>query len=215
MRRLWRGVVAVAGALVTTFAAPSSATDIVDEWTNVSAPPVPELKAITLEGSTTALLILDMTKGGSCPERPRCLAAIPNVKRLHDAARAAGAMLWYSVGNDDDPAGVIDPGFTPREGEYFPQRGPDTFLGSNLEEKLKARGIQTVIVCGTSFQGVGVGTGSGAAQRGYRVIVPVDCLSSEDPYMEQYSSWHFYKGGPGAVVRNSTLTRSTMVTFAN
>jgi nicotinamidase-related amidase len=215
MRRLWRGVVAVAGALVTTFAAPSSATDIVDEWTNVSAPPVPELKAITLEGSTTALLILDMTKGGSCPERPRCLAAIPNVKRLHDAARAAGAMLWYSVGNDDDPAGVIDPGFTPREGEYFPQRGPDKFLGSNLEEKLKARGIQTVIVCGTSFQGVGVGTGSGAAQRGYRVIVPVDCLSSEDPYMEQYSSWHFYKGGPGAVVRNSTLTRSTMVTFAN
>jgi nicotinamidase-related amidase len=212
---LWRGVVAVAGALVTTFAAPSSATDIVDEWTNVSAPPVPELKAITLEGSTTALLILDMTKGGSCPERPRCLAAIPNVKRLHDAARAAGAMLWYSVGNDDDPAGVIDPGFTPREGEYFPQRGPDKFLGSNLEEKLKARGIQTVIVCGTSFQGVGVGTGSGAAQRGYRVIVPVDCLSSEDPYMEQYSSWHFYKGGPGAVVRNSTLTRSTMVTFAN
>ena len=33
--------------------------------------------------------------------------------------------------------------------------------------------------------------------------------------MEQYSSWHFYKGGPGAVVRNSTLTRSTMVKFAN
>ena len=215
MRSLWRGAVAAAGALIIAFAASSSAADIVDEWTSVKAPPAPELQAVTLEGSTTALLILDMTKGGSCPERPRCLAAIPNVKRLHDAARAAGAMFWYSVSNDSDPAGIIDPGFTPREGEYFPKRGPDKFLGSNLEEKLKARGIQTVIVCGTSFQGVGVGTGSGAAQRGYKVIVPVDCLSSEDPYMEQYSSWHFYKGGPGAVVRNSTLTRSTMVKFAN
>lgn len=215
MRSVWPGAVAAAGALIIAFAASSSAADIVDEWTSVKAPPAPELQAVTLEGSTTALLIQDMTKGGSCPERPRCLAAIPNVKRLHDAARAPGAMFWYSVGNDSDPAGIIDPGFTPREGEYFPQRGPDKFLGSNLEEKLKARGIQTVIVCGTSFQGVGVGTGSGAAQRGYKVIVPVDCLSSEDPYKEQYSSWHFYKGGPGAVVRNSTLTRSTMVKFAN
>ena len=215
MQSLWRGAVAAAGALIITFAASSSAADIVDEWATVKAPPVPELQAVTLEGSTTALLILDMTKGGSCPERPRCVAAIPNVTRLHDAARAAGAMLWYSVSNDADPAGIIDPGFTPREGEYFPQRGPDKFLGSNLDETLTARGIQTVIVCGTSFQGVGVGTGSGAAQRGYKVIVPVDCLSSEDPYMEQYSSWHFYRGGPGAVVRNSTLTRSTMVTFAN
>ena len=164
MRSLWRGAVSAAGALIITFAASSSAADIVDEWASVRAPPVPELQAVLLEGSTTALLILDMTKGGSCPERPRCVATIRNVKRLHDAARAAGAMLWYSVSNDSDPAGIIDPGFTPREGEYFPQRGPDKFLGSNLEEQLKARGIQTVIVCGTSFQGVGVGTGSAWAR---------------------------------------------------
>jgi hypothetical protein len=46
------------------------------------------------------------------------------------------------------------------------------------------------------------------------VIVPVVCLSSEDPYMGQYSAWHFFKGGPNVVTRNSTLTRSTMVEFA-
>jgi len=54
-------------------------------------------------------------------------------------------------------------------------------------------------VCGTSFQGVGIGTGSGSAQRGYKVIVPIDCLSSEDPYMEQYAAWHLFKGGPAIV----------------
>ena len=95
------------------------------------------------------------------------------------------------------------------------QSGPDKFLGSNLEEKLKARGIKTVIVCGTSFQGVGIGTASGAAQRGYKVIVPIDCLSSEDPYMEQYAAWHLFKGGPAVVTSQVTLTRSTMVKFAN
>ena len=54
---------------------------------------------------------------------------------------------------------------------------------------------------------------SGAAQRGYKVIVPIDCLSSEDPYMEQYAAWHLFKGGPAGVTSQSTLTRSTMVKF--
>lgn len=211
MRTALRVAIAAAGAMILAFAAAASAGDILDDWASVKAPPAPELKPVTLDGKTTALLILDLSKGGSCTERPRCLASLPNVKRLYDAAHAAGAMLWYSMRSAADS---IDPGFAAPEGVYMDQRGPDKFLGSNLEEKLKARGIQTVIVCGTSFQGVGVGTGSGAAQRGYKVIVPIDCLSSEDPYMEQYSAWHFYKGGPGAVVRNSTLTRSTMVKFA-
>jgi nicotinamidase-related amidase len=210
MRRGLRVAILAAGAMVLAFTAAASAGDIIDDWAKVKAPPAPELKAVRLDGATTALLILDLSKGGSCTERPRCLASLPNVKRLYDAAHAAGAMLWYSIGSAADS---IDPGFAAPDGEYKDQRGPDKFLGSNLEEKLKARGIQTVIVCGTSFQGVGVGTGSGAAQRGYKVIVPVDCLSSEDPYMEQYSTWHFFKGGPAAVVRNSTLTRSGMVTF--
>ncbi len=214
-RSLLRGAAVAAGVLMIAFAASSSGADILDDWSTVKLPPPPELKAVTLEGSTTALLILDMMKT-NCGARPRCVATIPNVKRLHDAARTAGAMVWYSlVGSDGKatPADVIDPKFMPRDGEWMRQNGPDKFLGSNLEEKLKARGIKTVIVCGTSFQGVGIGTGSGLAQRGYKVIVPIDCLSSEDPYMEQYAAWHLFKGGPAMVTSQVTLTRSTMVKF--
>jgi nicotinamidase-related amidase len=215
MRTLLRGAAVTAGALVLAFAASSAAADILDEWADVKAPPKPELKAVTLEGSTTALLILDMMKE-NCGARPRCVATVPNVKRLNDAARAAGAMVWYSlVGSNGmaTPADVIDQGFAPRDGEWMRQNGPDKFLGSNLEEKLKARGIKTVIVCGTSYQGVGIGTGSGSAQRGYKVIIPIDCLSSEDTYMEQYATWHLFKGGPAVVTKLVTLTRSAMVKF--
>jgi nicotinamidase-related amidase len=215
IRILRRGSLAAAGALIIAFAASFAASDIVEEWDTVKPPPKPEVKAVTLEPSTTALLILDMSKDGACKTRPRCMATIPNVKRLHDAAQAAGVMLWYSIGAKSEPADMIGPGFAPRDGEWAHQGGPDKFLGSNLEEKLKGRGIKTVVVCGTSFQGVGVGTGTEAAQRGYKVIVPIDCLSSEDPYMEQYSAWHFFKGGPAVVTSNSTLTRSTMVKFGN
>jgi nicotinamidase-related amidase len=195
------------------FTASAWANDIEDDWDTVKPPPRPELKAVTLDPSTTALLILDLSKNGSCSTRPRCMASVPNVKRLHDAARAAGVMLWYTVGQN--PEEMIGPGLAPRDGEWVHQNGPDKFLGSNLEETLKSHGIKTVVLCGTSFQGVGIGTGTEAAQRGYKVIVPVDCLSSEDPYMEQYSAWHFFKGGPAVVTRNSTLTRSTMVKFGN
>ena len=214
-RILRRGALAATGALIIAFAAAFAASDIVEDWDSVKPPPKPELKAVTLDPSTTALLILDMSKDGACKTRPRCMATIPNVKRLHDAARAAGVMLWYSIGGTSEPAEMIGPGFTPHDGEWAHQPGPDKFLGSNLEEKLKGHGIKTVVVCGTSFQGVGVGTGTEAAQRGYKVIVPIDCLSSEDPYMEQYSAWHFFKGGPAVVTGNSTLTRSTMVKFGN
>jgi nicotinamidase-related amidase len=209
MRSLARNC-AILGALVLGFAAWSAAGDIYDDWDIAKVPGKIELKPVTLDPKTTAMLILDMTKGGSCGERPRCIATVPNVKRIHDAARAAGLMFWYSAGTSE----MMDPGFKPKEGEYQARNGPDKFLGSNLEEKLKGAGIQTVIICGTSFQGVGVGTGTHAAQIGLKVIVPIDCLSSEDPYMEQYSAWHFFKGGPNAVVRASTLTRTTMIKFA-
>ena len=214
-KRKWvRHSFLAAGALILAFAA-SSAADILDDWSAVKAPPLPELKPVTVDPSTTALLILDMMKT-NCGARPRCVATVPNVKRLHDEARKVGMMIWYSlVGSNGQatPVDVIDQGFAPREGEWARQNGPDKFLGSNLEEKLKARGIKTVIVCGTSFQGVGIGTGSGAAQRGYKAIIPIDCLSSEDTYMEQYAAWHLFKGGPAVVTSGTTVTRSTMMKF--
>ncbi len=215
LRAVSRGAVVMAVAILIAYVASSMAADVLDEWDAVKLPPRPELKAVTLDGLTTALLIMDMMKV-NCGPRPRCVATIPNVKRLNDAARAAGALVWYSlIGSNGHatPADMVDPGFMPHDGEWVQQNGPDKFLGSNLEEKLKARGIKTVIVCGTSFQNVGMITGSESAQRGYKVIVPIDCLSSDDPYTEQYAAWQLYKGGPGVITSLVTLTRSAMVKF--
>lgn len=214
-QRMWRAGAAAALSLLAGFALRVYAADILDDWASVKAPPPVELKPVTLDPSLTALLLLDLMKA-NCGARPRCVATIPAVKKLHDAARAANVMVWYSfVGSDGKatPADQIDPGITAREGEWVRQNGPDKFLGSNLEEKLKARNIKTVIVCGTSFQGVGIGTGGGSAQRGYKVIIPIDCLSSEDAYQEQYSAYHLFKGAPVGVTSMVTLTRTSMIKF--
>jgi nicotinamidase-related amidase len=209
----WAAIAAF--VLTVGFAAQPLAADILDDWSAVKPPPQPELKPVTVEPSTTALLLLDLMKA-NCGARPRCVATVPTVKKLHDSARTAGMLVWYSfVGSNGNAtiADQIDPAITARDGEWARQNGPDKFIGSNLEEKLKAKGIKTVIVCGTSFQGVGIGTGGGAAQRGYKVIIPIDCLSSESPYEEQYAAWHLFKGGPAGVTSNVTVTRASMMKF--
>ena len=207
---------AAAGAtlLIALLGSPSGA-DVISDWNTAVAPPPPELKEVTVDPSTTALLFLDIMKAG-CTARPRCVAAVPNMKRLHDEARAHNMVIWYSlVGSNGKatPDDIMDPAIKPRAGEWYRQSGPDKFMGSTLQATLKQAGIKTVIVCGNSFQGATVGTASGAAQRGYKVIVPVDCSAGEDAYHEQYAAFHLAKGGPAGVTSNVTLTRSAMIKF--
>jgi nicotinamidase-related amidase len=152
--------------------------------------------------------------GDELRRAPRCVEAVPRLKALHDRARAANMLVAYTLPGNGK---IIDPSIAPREGEVVDQRpgGPDKFLGGDLDQRLKTRGIKTVILCGTSAQGVGIGTGSGAVQRGYDVIYPVDCLPSESAFREAYAAWHMGGGGPPVTTGRVTVTRSDMITFEN
>jgi hypothetical protein len=108
------------GALTIAFAAaiygiaPTQAADIIADWPSVKLPPPPTLKPVTLDGKTTALLILDI-QAPACTmaERPRCVDSIPKIKALMDRARAAGALVTYTL-----PTGKIaDPSIAPHDGE--------------------------------------------------------------------------------------------------
>jgi nicotinamidase-related amidase len=215
-RTLERCAAGIAGALaIGVLAASPVSADVISDWSTAVAPPPPELKDVMVDPSTTALLFLDIMKAG-CTARPRCVAAVPNMKRLHDQARAKNMVVWYSlVGSNGKatPDDIMDAAIKPRAGEWYRQGGPDKFLGSTLQPTLKQAGIKTVIICGNSFQGATVGTAAAAAQRGYKVIVPVDCSAGEDVYHEQYAAFHLAKGGPVGVTSQVTMTRSTMMKF--
>jgi nicotinamidase-related amidase len=209
--------VATMGVITTLGAIPASANDITAEWATVKPPPVPQLKTVTVDPKATALLVLDFMKV-NCGARPRCVATVPNVKKLIDAARAHNMPVFYTlVGRDPTPAGMIDQSLAPNAGDFRVQGsgGADKFIGSNLDQGLKEKGIKTVIITGTSAQGAVAGTANGAAQRGYKAVVPVDGMSAEDAYNEQYAAWHIYKGGPANLVNNATLTRSDLIKFGN
>lgn len=204
--------VALAGTLAV-FAAPSvRAADAIAEWATIKTPPAPELKPVTVDPKTTALLILDVNKPGCVPQRRvRCVDTLPHLKKLMDAARAAGAPVLYTFSGTAKPADIADPGIAPHEGEVVAARGPDKFLGSELEKILKDKGVTTVIVTGTSANGAVIGTGGAAAMRGFKVIIPVDGMSADLAYIEQYVAFHFTNAP--TLSAKSTLTRSDMIKF--
>jgi len=211
MKRIMLGL---ALATFTMSILPAKAGDIVQEWASLKAPAAPALKPVTVDPKTTALLLFDFMKE-NCGARPRCVEAVPKLKALDDKARAAKMQIVYTFPNNGE---VIDEAIAPKDkSEVVDQKqgGPDKFIGSDLDQRLKAHGIKTVILCGTSAQGVGIGTGAGAVQRGYEVIYPIDCLPSESAFREAYAAWHMGGGGPPVTTKHVTATRSDMIKFGN
>lgn len=199
---------AIAAAALTLFAASASAQTIVDEWGSVQAPPPPELKAVTVDAKTTALLMLDFVTP-NCTNRPRCMAQLPAVRKLLETARAKGMLVAFATGPTGKRADTR-PEVYPLDSEPVVSTGVDKFFGTDLEKILKDRGVRTVIAIGTAAQGAVLYTASGATMRGLKVIVPVDGMS-DTPYSEQYTAWHL--ANAPVVSRSVTLTKFDLLKF--
>jgi len=206
-----RRVLALAALLVGALATvtPAGAQTIVDDWTNVTFPPPPAVKAAALDAPTTALLVLDFLRQ-NCAPQPRCVAALPQVKALLATARAKGVLVVYSA----FPGAVLTdvlPDVAPVGGEPFVASTADKFIHTDLDAILKAKGIKTVIVTGMVAHGAVLNTASDAAQRGYNVVVPIDCMPAPTTYIQQFVT--FYLSSAPTVSNKVTLTRANMVTF--
>jgi nicotinamidase-related amidase len=211
MRRFRQLSLFAACILVLGSSVPSSAQTIIDEWPSVKAPPAPELKSVTIEPRTTALLMLDFVKQ-TCNEkvRPRCPATLPAAKQLLTGARANNVLVIYGIVGGTIGDTVTD--VAPNGKEPVIQAGPDKFLNTELEKILKDKGIQTVIVAGTAANGAVLHTASEAVLRGLRAVVPVDTMSADNAYIEQYVVYHFISAR-GGIAAGTTLTRVSMVKY--
>ena len=193
---------------LSIFASGAFAQTIIDDWSGVKAPAAPELKPVTIDPKTTALLMLDFVTP-NCTQRPRCMASVPAVKKLLEEARAKGMMIAFATGATGKRADTL-PELAPLDSEPVVSTGVDKFMNTDLEKLLKDRGTQTVIAIGTAAQGAVLYTASGASLRGMKVIVPVDGMS-DSPYSEQYTAWHL--ANAPVVSRNVTLTKFDLIKF--
>jgi nicotinamidase-related amidase len=196
---------------------PVSAQTIIDDWQKVKPPAPPELKDVTVDPKTTALLILDFngaqdpTKGPcNAKTKPRCLASVPKVKSLLDQARAKEMLVVFSLGGAGE-APDIATALAPLASEPIVKSGPNKFIGTNLRSILSDKGIKTIIVTGTASEGAVLDTATDAALNGMNIVLPVDGMSSTELYGEQYVAWHMVNA-PG-VSQKTTLTSIDRIKF--
>ena len=191
----------------------ATAQTVIDEWATAKLPPPPALKDVKLVPAETAILAMDFTNQTcSAQRRPRCAASVAKVQKLLVDARGKGALIIYSVAVPNSTAADILKELTPAAGEtVLPPLGPDKFFNSELEKLLKDKGIRTVVALGTQAQTSVLHTGASAALRGLKVIVPVDGMSSDDPFPEAYTAWHLSTAA--RISAQVTLTKLDAISY--
>lgn len=199
--------------LVTLMPAPSIAQTVIDEWASIKAPAPPALKDAKIpDGKATAILVMDInTSTCSAERRPRCAAALPRLEALVATARARGALIVYTL-TSSSTAADIPKSIAPQPGDpVLPSAGPDKFMGNDMENILKERGIKTVVTTGTGAHTSVLYTGAAAALRGYDVIVPIDVIASDQAYQEQYTLLNLTT--TSRVMNKVVLTTTPMLKF--
>lgn len=202
-------LVVILGLAALGATAQANTPTIVDEWAGIKAPVAPELKLTTLDPKSTALLLLDFVNP-NCTSRPRCMATLPAMKKLLAEARAKGMLVVFATGPTGKRTDIV-PEVAPLESESIVSAGVDKFLNTELEKVLKAAGTQTVIATGTSAHGAVLYTASSASLRGLKVVLPVDGMSADTPYIEQFVAVQMTTAP--LVSRNVTLTKVDLIKF--
>jgi nicotinamidase-related amidase len=203
------GVLAALASLVIPAA---QADSVIDEWALVKPPPPPELKPVSIDAASTALIVMDISSQSCTVERrPRCVAMLPKVQKLIGEARAKGILVLYTLAGTSKRTDIIKE-VAPLDAEQaLSGAGPDKFVGIDLDTILKGKNIKTLITVGTAAEGAVLHTAAGAVFRGYDAVVPVDGMSSTNLYAEQYTAWHLtYAPRLGDHVK---LTKVDMIKF--
>ncbi|PJI06918.1 MULTISPECIES: cysteine hydrolase [Clostridium] len=172
---------------------------IIDKWNEVPVPPAPTLTSVKIDPKTTALLILDMEN--TICKSSNCKTTVNNIQNLLNTARKNNMLIIYSLTPGGNPSEIFEP-LAPQSDELIVQSNVDKFYNTNLSQTLREKGIKTVIVTGYSANGAVLDTATSAAFRGYNIIVPVDSISADNPYAEQYTAWHMLNS-PGT--RNKSV----------
>lgn len=158
-------------------------------------------------GERAAILVVDLQNGFTDPDSPLgadLSAEITATRALLDAARSRRIPVLYTVigfGADPDEAGVwsrkmphihdlrvgeestrIDGRLGALAGEpVIVKRFASAFHGTDLDTRLRASAIDTVIVTGTSTSGCIRASVVDLMQNGYRAIVPRECVGDRAP----------------------------------
>jgi len=186
---------------------------------NVHSARLPLPVPVTVNPSTTAYLVLDLTSA-ICAPNPSCVATLPAAAALLAKARAAGSLVVYS--ETPTPGSKILPQVQPvGNDEPIVYGHADKFYNTTLNTILSSAGITTLVVVGTAANGAVLYTTFEANLRGYTAVVAEDGVSANSPFIMRYSLFQLLNQ-PGfsnplntpPPVKGVTLSTSNLITFS-
>jgi nicotinamidase-related amidase len=169
-----------------------------------------------------AIIVIDLIKEFVTGRlgNPRAQAVVPRVKRLLDAAHEAGSKvvyvtdahlpgldlefkIWGAHAEAGTPGAEIVSELEPVPGDYhLYKRRYSAFYATGLDELLRELKIEAVILTGVLTNICIQHTAADAYYRGYKVIVPEDCVDALTN-KEQADSLAYMKRMYGAEVTDS------------
>ena len=169
-----------------------------------------------------AILVVDLIKEFVTGRlgNPRAQAVVPRVGRLLSAYRKKGLKVvhitdahipgvdlefevWDSHAEAGTPEAEIVPELTPQRGDFhLHKRRYSAFYASGLDELLRELGVKEVVITGVLTNICIQHTAADAFFRGYRIIVPRDCVDALTDE-EQEDSLAFMKRMYGAEITDS------------
>jgi len=151
-------------------------------------PQIPDPVAVEVPVKGAALLVLDITSV-ICPPRPTCLPSVPKIAALIKKARDAKVPVIYSQTATAGSTYVAD--IAPQPGELSVTGRADKFFGTNLEQILKDKAIDTAVVVGSAANGAVLYTVFGLGLRGITAVIAQDGISGDPEFTETLTRWQF------------------------
>jgi nicotinamidase-related amidase len=106
--------------------------------------------------------------------------------KMHEVARHGGPPLRYTVPGSAGHGFAA--GFEPVADELVVLKYRSSgFWGTNLQMLLRSNGIETVVVGGCTTEGCVESTARDAMFNDYYVVIPEDCVGSDDPAQHEAS----------------------------
>src|SRR5438067_2168373 len=180
-------------------------------------PKIPDPVAVEVPVKGAALLVLDITSV-ICPPRPTCVASIPKIAALVKKARDAKVPVIYSQTATAGSTYIAD--IAPQPGDATVTGRADKFYGTNLEQILKDKAVETAVVVGSAANGAVLYTAFGLGLRGITVVVAQDGISGDPEFTETLTRWQLLNE-PGFANANNmpldkghvTLSTTDKITF--
>jgi len=149
-------------------------------------PMIPRLARLLTAARAAGVLIIYIKMTVLPGRRSESPAQLRFNMRLHLPSHPTSEPLLYTV--EGTPGQEIIPELAPAAGDLIVQKYRSSgFWGTNLDMLLRSNAIETVIMTGCTTEGCVESTARDALFNDYYVVLPEDCVASDDPRQHEAS----------------------------